>query len=192
MRHKIAILSLLLSILPIGCRKHTDKEQEETVVNAVTVNLSATVSEDASYPLGSAFITPAVIDAGGSNWKCMFYRGSHSAQPDGNDDLVVEFTNYLPDKELNIRSRETISRINIYGLSSSLGLGEELSIPLNCGKYEGGNEIVNSVLLKTIVFGRIMENDRVDTKGEIDILITTKKGDEVKIFYKGTITPILN
>lgn len=67
MRHKIAILSLLLSILPIGCSKHTDKEQEETVVNAVTVNLSATVSEDASYPLGSAFITTAVIDAGGSN-----------------------------------------------------------------------------------------------------------------------------
>ena len=54
-----------------------------------------------------------------------------------------------------------------------------LVIPLNQGKYEGGNELVSSVKIANYSFGS------QDEKAQIDIRITLKDNQTIDILYSG-------
>ena len=80
---------------------------------------------------------------------------------------------------------QLIDRIYLLGLDESLGLGENLDIPLNQGKYEGGNKLIKDVRIDHYQF----ETDITTFLGEknkeakIDIVITSMAGDILIIHF---------
>lgn len=69
---------------------------------------------------------------------------------------------------------QIVDRICIDGLDEALGLGTVMDIPLEQGKYNGGNDTVASV---SISVTKVKLNHAI-----FDIVITTKAGDTISIY----------
>ena len=80
--------------------------------------------------------------------------------------------------------------IYINGLDEMLGLGTNLVIPMNQGKYEGGNDLIQDVQIQSYKFATyINKNGDQNRDADIRILITSKAGDELLIRFMNDVTP---
>ena len=75
----------------------------------------------------------------------------------------------------------------INGIDDSLGLGTSLDIQLNQGVYEGTNELIKDVRFNSYKFSSSSTNHTKDC--DIDIIITTSKGDVISIHFANEETP---
>lgn len=76
---------------------------------------------------------------------------------------------------------DCLSSITVNGLSS---VGT-LVIPLNQGKYEGGNELVSSVTVASYSLGTLNDDGSPKANAQIDIRITLKDSRTIDILYRG-------
>ena len=71
-------------------------------------------------------------------------------------------------------------------LDSSLGYGECLRIPMNQGKYEGGNELVKDVKINSYKFSSYQSDHyTLNDDARIDIRILLKDGNTIAILFAG-------
>lgn len=127
--------------------------------------------------LKSAFVGGAVADPSiGSSHRLHIYEKNYSSGPRWNEvKEVVHITGFRYTGTDYPNLGACISSITVNG-PSSIGT---LAIPLNQGKYEGGNELVSSVKIANYSFGS------QDEKAQIDIRITLKDNQTIGILYSG-------
>lgn len=127
--------------------------------------------------LKSAFVGGAVADPSiGSSHRLHIYEKNYSSGPRWNEvKEVVHITGFRYTGTDYPNLGACISSITVNG-TSSIGT---LVIPLNQGKYEGGNELVSSVKIANYSFGS------QDEKAQIDIRITLKDNQTIDILYSG-------
>ena len=127
--------------------------------------------------LKSAFVGGAVADPSlGSSHRLHIYEKNFSTGPNwGEVKEAVHITGFRYTGTDYSNLGACISSITING-PSSIGT---LVIPLNQGKYEGGNELVSLVEIANYSFGS------QDGKAQIDIRITLKDNQTIDILYSG-------
>ena len=144
-----------------------------------------------SYPIGSVFVGGGVADPTiGASHRCRFYSETFTEGPlwdkvremiyiNGFRYLGVEYT----------APGQYIDHIAIYGLDPSLHYGEELNIPMNQGKYEGGCDLVKDVKINTYQFSTYQADHYTkNDDARIDIRIEMKDGTIISILFAG-VTP---
>ncbi|MBQ9477473.1 MAG: hypothetical protein IJU63_06795 [Bacteroidales bacterium] len=83
-----------------------------------------------------------------------------------------------------------ITAIVIYGLDESLGYGSEIAIRMNQGKYEGGNELVQDVQIRSYHFSTYnKEEGRKNADANIRIIISMTNGGTITLKFSDDITP---
>ena len=133
--------------------------------------------------LKSAFFGGAVADPSlGSSHRLHIYEKSYSSGPRWDEvKEVVHITGFQYTGTDYSNLGTCISSITVNG-PSSIGT---LAIPLNQGRYEGGNELVSSVKITNYTFSSKDENGIAKGKAQIDIRITLKDNQTIDILYSG-------
>ena len=83
---------------------------------------------------------------------------------------------------------QVVDQIRINGLDESLGLGTSLIITMQQGKYQGGNELIKDVQIKSYTFSSYSEGHQ-NKDADINIVITSTTGDIITISFADDITP---
>lgn len=100
---------------------------------------------------------------------------------------IVEMHGVLYKDVAYSRPGQKVDHILINGIDDSLGLGTSLDIQLNQGVYEGTNELIKDVRFNSYKFSSSSTNHTKDC--DIDIIITTSKGDVISIHFANEETP---
>ena len=194
MKYKIAFFAALLLICLSGCETLNSEEDYSSYPNALIIKPAQDSKVNAClltkegtvlYPFGSAFGGGGIGDKG-SFFRYQFYRENYTNAPDWLETEPIVYIGGFRHAETDYtKPGQTIDRICLLGLDESLGLGENLDIPLNQGKYEGGNKLIKDVRIDHYQF----ETDITTFLGEknkeakIDIVITSMAGDILIIHF---------
>lgn len=194
MRKNIHIIlsSLLLVVCLSGCETYNInrgnrnalviKPAKQSMVDSKLLSKKGTMI----ISIGSAFMGGGIPDIKeGSAQYSHFYREKYpqgynlgEAEPlawiDGFFHNGVEYT----------KPGQQIDRICILGLDESLGLGSNLIIPMNQGKYENGHDLIKEVRINPYQLSAI---DPEET--DIDIVIISKAGDVINLTFANELTP---
>lgn len=169
------ILSLLIIPILFGCEKMQSYE-----------NCGIYVNGQLECELKSAFAGGGTADPSkGSSNRLHIYEEYFSEGPDWRkvEERVLITGFYYKGKEYSSVG-ESVDVIRINGLSS---IGD-IRIPMNQGKYEGGNDVVTSVRILEYSLGKYdyQLNQKEDSR--IKIKISLKGGQTISIIYSG-LTP---
>ena len=191
---KIVIVCVLLAAVS-SC----DQERlstDNTVGNAVIVKL---INDDTwVLTLGSAFQGGSLMGPETAGLRCRMFHEYYTSCPNVN---LVEYAVYIGgiielNKEYSSEPSNSINIISIKGLDESLGLGTLLDIPMNQGKYEGGNELVEDVQINSYKYSTLIDEDDLsldytsyNKDADIDILIKLTTGGAISIHYANAATP---
>lgn len=198
MKYNIFLFAALLLACLTGCETlDINKENQNALVikpsRHTNVDPSALTKEGTLiYTLGSVFVWGGInVEKGLSSSMCELFRGEYSQHPlwDVEEALVVIETTRYGDVEYT-KPGQMIDMIHIIGLDESLGLGTVLSIPMNQGKYEGGNELIKSVSINSYRLNIVdlsFGGDKTP-KVNIDIVISSKAGDVINIHFAGALS----
>lgn len=180
-RNLFLLLPAVLLVLPfsMSCDKDSLAKNEK---KAEIVIKSATASKTEVIPIGTAFtysfkwtINPEpVYHEGDGTWsRLLFYKEELVSLPEtGEAAHCLAVIESFRDADIAYTNLGlTINRITIFN-ADSLGFGETIDIPMNQGKYEGGNDQITSVIIKSF-----------DYSPNINVEITTKTGDKIIILY---------
>jgi hypothetical protein len=161
-------VALLLGFCLTGCNAWLDID--DTHGNAVVFNRTLV------HPIGSVFVGGGVADPNkGSSHQCHFYREKYTSPPKlDKAQPVVGIYGFRHTGTDYTEPGQYIDRIAIGGLDEAQGLGTSLLIPLNQGKYEGGNDLIRDVRILSYTFG---------DDADIQIVIKTTAGDILSIRY---------
>lgn len=169
---------LFLVIIPIffGCEKERPSEKSGIYVNG-----------QLECELKSAFVGGGIADPNeGHSSRMHIYEDYYSAGPSWTE--VKERVGIYGFSHNGIEyssAGEFINRIELYGISS---IGN-IIIPMNQGKYEGGNEQVSSVSVAKYSLGKYDDEGlRQIEDSQINIKITLKDNQTISILYSG-VTP---
>lgn len=196
MKYRIAFFAALLLICLSGCETLNSEEDYSSYPNALIIKPAQESRVNAGlltkegtvlYSFGSAFVGGGIADPNeGSSHRCHFYRESFMNAPNGPEtEPIVYIEGFRHAGTDYTKPGQLIDRIYLLGLDESLGLGENLDIPLNQGKYEGGNKLIKDVRIDHYQF----ETDITTFLGEknkeakIDIVITSMAGDILIIHF---------
>ena len=83
---------------------------------------------------------------------------------------------------------QVVDQIRINGLDESLGLGTSLIIPMQQGKYKGGNELIKDVRIKSYTFSSY-SGVHLNKDADINVVITSTTGYIITIRFANEITP---
>ena len=83
---------------------------------------------------------------------------------------------------------QVVDQIRINGLDESLGLGTSLIIPMQQGKYKGGNELIKDVRIKSYTFSSY-SGVHLNKDADINVVITSTTGYVITIRFANEITP---
>lgn len=194
---------LYLFLLPIlfissGCKHddihNYDKDHSLTIYPARTKSDNGVHAEDGSivYTIGSVFQGGGIVDPSkGSSHQCHFYKDKYTTGPKLNEvEALVEISGFHHIGVEYTKPGQIIDMILINGLDETLGLGTNLIIPMHQGKYEGGNELIQDVLIQSYKLATfINKNGEQNKDADIRILITSKAGDVIIIRFMNDVTP---
>lgn len=191
MRYKIALISILLvGCCLVGC------ERREFGIDYVDVN--ALVVKPASkanalvYTIGSVYVGGGTANPSeGSSHRSHFYHEKFADNPNRTGvEALVTIRGFRHNGVDYTLPGQFIDQILINGLDESLGLGSPLYIPMNQGKYEGGNEQIKDVQIKSYSFASYNEQEGHQNRdADINIVITSTAGDFITIRYANDLTP---
>ena len=197
MKYNIFLFAALLLACLTGCETlDINKENQNALVikpsRHTNVDPSALTREGTLiYTLGSVFVGGGIDpEEGLSSYDCELFHGKYSQWPHWYEDtplVAIGATRYY-NVEYTKPGQE-IDLICIKGLDESLGLGTVISITMNQGKYEGGNELIKSVSIYSYRF--IVDNTYMGDKtpkADIDIVISSKAGEIINIHFFGAMT----
>ena len=168
MRYKLALIStLLMGCCLIGCEKgilDSDNANGNAVIVKpanITKADSGTLTIDGTlvYSIGSVFVGGGIADPSkGSSHRCHFYQEKFTEGPrwDQVEALVTIYGFRHNGIEYNLPG-QYIDQIIINGLDESLGFGSCLNIPMDQGKYKGGNELIKDVQIKSYQFASYID-----------------------------------
>lgn len=201
MRYKLALIStLLMGCCLIGCEKgilDSDNANGNAVIVKpanITKADSGTLTIDGTlvYSIGSVFVGGGIADPSkGSSHRCHFYQEKFTEGPrwDQVEALVTIYGFRHNGIEYNL-SGQYIDQIIINGLDESLGFGSCLNIPMDQGKYKGGNELIRDVQIKSYQFASYIDYEGHQNKdADINIVITSTAGDIITIRFANDVTP---
>lgn len=168
---------LILSLIPLffGC------EKAETLGDSV--NSGIYVNDRLVCELKSAFVGGAVSDpTQGASSRMHIYEDQFSVGPNWRDVKEKVFVSgfYFADKKYS-GPGEGVNEIAIRDLSS---FGDVI-IPMNQGKYEGGNDKVTSVKIVRYALGNYDSKTDSYSDTEMIIKISLKDGQKISIVYAG-------
>ena len=155
--------------------------------NVLTIKPS--IGETVFYPLESAF-------SGGGAYKdyythrCRFYKEKYQAAPVVNKVEAIVGIYGILDWDVDYTdASQCIEAIVINGLHESLGLGTQLNINMNQGKYEGDSELIKSVQILSYKLPTYDAEGNSNNDSDINIIITTTAGDVITIRFSNTVIP---
>mgnify|MGYP007069885309 CR=1 FL=1 len=134
------------------------------------------------YPIGSAFGSGSIANPNiGISHTTAYFREKYEVYSDipDTEHAIVYISGFEHTGVTYTEPGQSIDYIYVGGHDVSSRLGSELRIPLNQGIYEGGHELIRSVKINAYQLS--------GASHEINIAITTKAGDSINIFYKGTL-----
>lgn len=195
MRQIVLVSTLLMGCIFWGCEKvivGPDINGDEPVVATDTFSGAVSKNGNLVFSIGSVFVGGGTANPlEGSSHRCHFYQEKFETGPNWNEvEAIVEiygFRHYGIDYN---EPGQYIDQIKINGLAESLGLGTSLTIPMNQGKYEGGNELIKDVRIKSYKFASYIDNEGHQNKdADINIVITSTAGDVITIQFANDVTP---
>lgn len=190
MTHKISLLSaLLMGCCLIGCETG-ESGPEDANGNALVVKPANAKNGTLVYPIGSVFAGGADAEPEkGSSHRSHFYREKFEKGPRWDEvEALVEIYGFHHNGIDYNEPGQIVDQIRINGLDESLGLGTSLKIPMQQGKYKGGNELIKDVRIKSYTFSSYSEG-HLNKDADINIVITSTKGDVITIRFANDITP---
>ena len=201
MRNRIALLSaLLIGCCLTGCEKNWADTKIDSEKALIVTPAGTTKASDGkrmkdgtfAYPIGSVFCGGGVADPQeGSSHRCHFYQEKFTEGPRRSEveSLVAIYGFRYRDVEYT-EPGQYIDHIYINGLDASLGLGTSLMIPMNQGKYNGENELIKDVQIKSYKLASYNDNEgHQNPDADIHIVITSKAGDIITIRFANGVTP---
>ena len=190
MTHKISLLSvLLMGCCLMGCQMG-EFGPEDAHGNALVVKPANAKKGTLVYPIGSVFAGGAVAEPEkGSSHRSHFYREKFEKGPRWDKvEALVEIYGFHHNGIDYKEPGQVVDQIKINGLDESLGLGTSLNIPMEQGKYKGGNELIKDVRIKSYTFSSYSEGHQ-NKDADINIVVTSKTGDIITIRFANDITP---
>lgn len=203
MKLRIALLATLLMAAVAGCSK-SDPDSEYKIKDALTVKTVKTgvatradagsVSKDGTYvfPIGSVFVGGAVADPSkGSSHRCHFYTQKFSEGPRWDEVQSLVYIGGFRWKDVEYtKPGQYIDYILLTFPEEIPGLGTTIQIPMEQGKYNGGNDLIKDVKINSYQFASYADYSGTQNKdSDIDIVITTAAGDKISLLFKNDITP---
>lgn len=199
MKIRIAAFAALMALLLSGCEKVNSAEN--AVKDALTIKPAALTKSDNGvkmqdgtvvYSIGSVFVGGGVADPSkGSTHRCHFYQEKFTEGP--NWDEVAALVSIWGFRYTGVEYTQPgqyINHIYINGIDESLGLGSYLFIPMEQGKYKGGNELISDVRIVSYQFSSYNQaQGNLNSDANIHIVITTKAGDIITLLYQNDVTP---
>lgn len=199
MKIRIAAFAALMALLLSGCEKVNS--DENALKDALTIKPAALTKSDNGvkmqdgtvvYSIGSVFVGGGVADPSkGSTHRCHFYQEKFTEGP--NWDEVAALVSIWGFRYTGVEYTQPgqyINHIYINGIDESLGLGSYLSIPMEQGKYKGGNELISDVRIVSYQFSSYNQaQGNLNSDANIHIVITTKAGDIITLLYQNDVTP---
>ena len=185
------VVSIIAGLLLFGCVKDPI---DSPGMNVITVHPAKSHNGDALYPIGSVFVGGGTVDPSkGLSNRCHIYKEQFAEGPAWDKvQALVEIYGFKYNDVEYQSPDQYVEQIIINGLDESLGLGTTIDIPMKQGKYQGGNDLIESVRIQAYKFsssryedGQIEYNDDAD----INIVIKSKKGDVISILYSNATTP---
>lgn len=185
MRQIVLLSTLLMGCLFWGCEKviiGPDIHGDEPIV--ATDTFSGTISKNGNlvFSIGSVFVGGGTANPlEGSSHRCHFYQEKFETGPNWNEvEAIVEIYGFRHYGIEYNKPGQYIDQIRLNGLT----------IPMNQGKYEGGNELVKDVQIKSYKFASYIDNDGHQNKdADINIVITSTAGDIITIKFANDVTP---
>ena len=181
MKCRIPLAAALLALLLTGCNKLDE-------ANSMTIQTGQS-GKNYVVPIGSVFVGGGTADiTKGSTHRASFFQEKLTLESDWNDvKLVASINGFWHTGVDYTNPGRCIDEINLHNLDESLGLGSSIKIPMNQGKYEGGNEKIKSVVILSYKFSSYT-GDTPNKDADIRIFITTKAGDTITIHFVNDIT----
>ena len=186
-------LNLLLSICLLACCFTSCQgwlDADISSENVISIK-SSDGTETIALSIRSVFLGGSATFGVGYYHESHFYTEPYEECPSF-DKAVVEITGFRDFNKYDeyTKPEQIIDCITINGLDESFGLGTKLTIPMNQGTYEGGNDLVNDVQIGSYKFSSI-KNEKGEPNNDSDILIiiTTTTGQTIIIRYINGPTP---
>ena len=161
--------------------------------NSLTVNAFKTRSDNGIqtkegtwvYTIESAFHWGCIPEAWKSVQHYFFYQEKFTTWPGIKMDPLVQMGGIRYMDVEYTEPGQFIDWISIDGLDESLGFSGGLYIPMNQGKYEGGNELIRNVRIHSC---QIKSNiDGLSQDADIRIVITMTEGGTITLRFKDVI-----
>lgn len=203
MKHRIALLATLLMAAVAGCSK-SDPDSEYKIKDALTVKTVKTgaatraddgvVSKDGTYvfPIGSVFVGGAVANPSeGSSHRCHFYTQKFSEGPNWDEVMSLVYIGGFRWRDVEYTKPGQFIDLIILNFPDEIpGLGTTIQIPMEQGKYNGGNDLIKDVKINSYQFATFADYSGTQNKdADIDIVITTTAGDKISLIFKNDVTP---
>lgn len=167
--------SLLFSVCILGC----NKSEETTITNSGGISIDDVQQEE----LKSAFKGGGTVEPTEGDWSIFYiFSDYYPEYPSRIKEKISIEGFYYTGKEYT-DDKDAVERISLYDIPS---IGN-LIIPMNQGKYEGGNELVSSLTINEFFEGRIDfygENSIEDARVSISIVL--KDNCRIDIRYVGS------
>ena len=206
MKLRIVFLAVLLTGCMTGCNKF-GSDPENKYKNSLTVKTvksgmatradNGMVSKDGTYifPVGSVFVGGAIADPNrGSSHRCHFYTEKFTEGPNWDDVPCLVYIGGFRWKDVEYTKPGQYVDLIVLNFPNEIpGLGTLIQIPMEQGKYNGGNDLVKDVTINSYKFASYADHSGTQNKdADIDIVITTTAGDKLSLVFKNDVTPYDN
>lgn len=194
------LICLVVSSCLIGCER-SELETDYTNKNVLIIKPAQPIKADGVimtkdgdivYPIGSVFHGGGIADPNkGVSHRCHFYQEKFSEGPDWHEvEAIVEIRGFLYKGVDYNEPGQFIDKIKINGLNESLGFGAVIDIPMEQGKYMGGNDLIKDVQIAAYKFSSYdNKNNCYNKDSNISIVISSVAGDIVTIRFANDVTP---
>lgn len=201
MNQKYLFLASLLMVCLGGCDKsNLEKTTYQDALVVKTVNSAKATradngiaSEDGTlvFPIGSVFVGGGVADPKkGASHRCHFYTQKFTEGPLWNEvDALVTILGF---RYTGVEYKEPgsfIDQIYILLPKEVQGIGSLINIPMEQGKYKGGNDLIRDVQIKSYQFASMADTYTMNKDSDINIVITTTAGDKIYLVFNNDVTP---
>ena len=183
MKKSLLGICIVLAIVSVSCNK--EKTDIATTHNCALV-IRPPASSETVYEIGSMFYGSFLSATMDSALRCFFLQDHYSTIPrDFEKDQIVSIYGYAKKGVEYTDISQTIDGIRIFKLNESLGLGPAIYIPMECGEYKGGNDLIEYVKINSFEFSN---SETGDSDSNINIYIRAKSGVVLSIRYIDGVT----
>ena len=199
MKLRITFVAVLLTLSLTSCEKgwfglFGARDNALTVRTLKTRSDNGVQDKDGTvvYTIGSVFMGGGIADPRqGSAHRSFFFHEKYTKCPDIGK--VVPLVSIAGFQNIGVEYTEPgqfVNAIDINGLDESLGYGSQIAIRMNQGKYEGGNELVQDVQIRSYHFSTYnKEEGRKNADADIRIIISMTNGGTITLKFSNDVTP---